>query len=146
MDPAAVLERTLHDEIPLSLAMGIRVTAYDGISLKLAAPLAPNTNHKNTAFGGSLFSLAVLCGWGIVHLKLTEAELHRQIVIQDADIRYLLPIEQDMQAECSLDEKTLRNFLHTLKKHDRARLALDVVIKHQGRAAVEFSGRFVVYG
>ena len=146
MNPAAALERTLHDEIPLSQAMGIRVIAYDGASLKLTAPLAPNTNHKSTAFGGSLYSLAVMCGWGMVHLKLAEAALHKHIVIQDADIRYLLPIDQDMQAECSLDESTLNKFLRTLKKYDRARLALDVVIKHQGQAAVEFSGRYVVYG
>ena len=146
MNPAAALERTLHDEIPLSQAMGIRVAAYDGTSLKLTAPLAPNINHKSTAFGGSLYSLAVMCGWGMVHLKLAEAALHKHIVIQDADIRYLLPIDQDMQAECSLDESTLNKFLRTLKKYDRARLALDVVIKHQDQAAVEFSGRYVVYG
>ena len=59
--------------------MGIRVAAYDGTSLKLTAPLAPNINHKSTAFGGSLYSLAVLCGWGIVHLKLAEAALHKHL-------------------------------------------------------------------
>lgn len=146
MNPAAALQRTLHDEIPLSLAMGIRVADYDGTSLKLTAPLAPNINHKSTAFGGSLYSLAVLCGWGMVHLKLAEAALHKHIVIQDADIRYLLPVAQDIQAECSLNEITLNEFLRTLKKHDRARLALDVFIKHQGQTAVEFSGRYVVHG
>jgi len=146
MNPAAALERTLHVEIPLSQAMGIRVAAYDGTSLKLTAPLAPNINHKSTAFGGSLYSLAVLCGWGIVHLKLAEAALHKHIVIQESNIRYLLPVDQLMQAECSLDETTLKHFLRTLAKHDRARLALNVVIKHKDQPAVEFSGRYVVYG
>jgi len=146
MTSAAALERTLHDEIPLSQAMGIRVAAYDGTSLKLTAPITPNINHKSTAFGGSLYSLAVLCGWGLVHLKLAEAKLHKHIVIQDADIRYLLPVAQDMQAECRLDENILNKFLRTLKKHDRARLELAVIIKHQGQAAVEFSGRYVVHG
>ena len=139
------LEQTLHQEIPLSLAMGVKVTFYNGHLLKLAAPLKPNINHKSTAFGGSLYSLAVLCGWGMVHLKLQEADLHRHIVIQEATIRYLLPVAQDMQAECELDEKTLQRFLLTLRKHGRARIALNVVIWHQGLMAVEFIARYVVH-
>lgn len=146
MNQAAALERTLHHEIPLSRAMGIHVAAYDGTSLTLTAPLAPNINHKSTAFGGSLYSLAVLCGWSIVHLKLAEAKLHKHIVIQDADIRYMLPIDQDMQAECSLDGAAFQKFMRTLEKYDRARLSLDVVIRHQDQTAVEFSGRYVVHG
>jgi thioesterase domain-containing protein len=143
---ATALERTLHDEIPLSQAMGIRVAAYDGTSLKLTAPLAPNINHKSTAFGGSLYSLAVLCGWGLLHLKLVEAGLRKHIVIQESNVRYLLPVDQDMQAECGLDDAAFKRFLRTLQKHDRARLSLDVAVKQSGQAAVEFSGRYVVHG
>ena len=125
--------------------MGISVVSYTGEQLILAAPLMPNINHKATAFGGSLYSLAVLCGWGMVHLKLEEAKLHRHIVIQEAEIRYLLPVAEDMQAECHLEEIALQRFFATLKKHSRARLALKVVIKHEGKPAVEFSGRYVVH-
>jgi len=146
MNPAAALERTLHDEIPLSQAMGIRVAEFDGTSLRMTAPVAPNINHQSTAFGGSLYSLSVLCGWGLLHLKLAEARLHKHIVIQDADIRYLLPVDHDMDAECKVDEVKLKNFLRALEKHGRARLSLDVVIKHGDQIAVEFSGRYVVHG
>jgi len=146
MTPAQELEQTLHREIPIAHEMGIGVAAYDGQQLCLAAPIAPNINHKCTAFGGSLYSLAVLCGWGMLHLKLREAGLHKHIVIQEADIRYLLPVDQDMQAECTLDEEALQRFLRTLKKHDRARLALKIIIKHKDQVAVEFSGRYVVHG
>lgn len=146
MSAAAELERTLHEEIPLSRAMGIRVSAYDGASLRLGAPLEPNINHKCTAFGGSLYSLAVLCGWGMLHLKLREAGLHRHIVIQESSIRYLLPVDGEMLAECSLDEAVLKRFLRTLEKHGRSRLALDVEISFGGKTAVEFSGRYVVHG
>lgn len=142
----AALERTLHDEIPLSNAMGIRVTHYDGTCLQLTAPLTPNINHKCTAFGGSLYSLAVLCGWGMLHIKLGEAGLHKHIVIQEADIRYLLPIDRDMHAECNLESTAFKRFLRTLQKHGRARLSLQVVIKHNDLPAVEFSGRYVVHG
>jgi thioesterase domain-containing protein len=146
MTPAATLERKLHDEIPLSLEMGIRVAAYDGTSLKMTAPLAPNINHKSTAFGGSLYALAVQCSWGMTHLKLTEAALHKHIVIQESNIRYLLPVDHDMQATRKLDGIAFKKFLRTLARHDRARIELDFIIKLHGRPAVEFSGRYVVHG
>ncbi len=146
MTAAAELERVLHEEIPLSRAMGIHVAGYDGSKLRLAAPLAPNTNHKSTAFGGSLYSLAVLCGWGLLHLKLREAGLRKHIVIQESSIRYLLPVDGEMMAECRPDETAFARFLSTLKKHGRSRLALNVVIMQNGRPAVEFSGRYVVHG
>ncbi len=146
MTAAASLEHILHNEIPISQAMGIRVANYDGTSLQLAAPLAPNINHKCTAFGGSLYSLAVLCGWGLLHLKLAEAGLRKHIVIQESNILYVLPIDQDMLAECRLDDVAFKHFLRTLKKHGRSRLSLAVTIKHGGQPAVEFSGRYVVHG
>ena len=146
MTPAAALEQLLHSEIPISRAMGIRVTHYDGANLTLDAPLEPNFNHKSTAFGGSLYSLAVLCGWGLLHLKLAEVKLHRHIVIQESNIRYLHPVVQDLHAECRLDDTAFKRFLRTLDKHGRARLSLDVVISQGNRHAVEFSGLYVVHG
>lgn len=146
MPAAAQLERTLHGEIPLSQAMGIRVAGYDGRCLRLAAPLAPNINHKHTAFGGSLYSLAVLCGWGLLHIKLVEAGLNKHIVIQESSIRYLRPLNQEMLAECCVDEAELDRFLRTLEKHDRARISLAVAILPGAQPAVEFSGRYVVHG
>ncbi len=145
MSFASLLERTLHDEIPLSQAIGIRVAGYDGARLQLSAPLAPNINHKCTAFGGSLYSLAVLCGWGLLYLKLEEVQLQKHIVIQDADIRYLLPVDQDMLAECSLEAGKFQTFLRTLEKHGKARLALEVAVKCSDQVAVTFSGRYVVH-
>lgn len=142
---AARLEYTLHQEIPLSREMGIAVTGYDGKRLTLSAPLAPNINHKCTAFGGSLYSLAVLCGWGMVHIKLEEAGLHRHIVIQQADIDYLLPVAEDMQAECSIEQAALDRFMSMLKKHGRGRLTLEVSIKRDQQLAVTFTGRYVVH-
>jgi thioesterase domain-containing protein len=146
MSFAKKLQHTLHDEIPLTRDMGITVASYDGKLLQLKAPLAPNINHKCTAFGGSLYALAVSCGWGMVHIKLEEAGLHLHIVIQEADIKYLLPVDAEMQAECRMDDASWQKFMHTLNKHGKARIKLDVAIVHHGKTAVEFSGRYVVHG
>ncbi len=146
MHRAAALEQILHSEIPISREMGIRVAYYDGTSLKLDAPLAPNTNHKSTAFGGSLYSLAVLCGWGLLHLRLADARIHKHIVIQESSIRYLHPVEHDLHAVCRMDDAAFRKFLHTLEKHGRARITLDSFIMDDNQPAVEFTGRYVVHG
>ncbi len=146
MTPAAQLERTLHEDIPLTRSMGLRVAGYDGATLQLAAPLAPNFNHKLTAFGGSLFSVAVLCGWGALHLKLAEAGVHKHIVIQESTIRYLLPVTDDIRAECRVDAASLERLLHTLERRERARIELDVSILQGGLTAVRFAGKYVVHG
>jgi thioesterase domain-containing protein len=144
MTHAAALEQTLHRDIPITREMGIRVVAYDGKQLRLSAPLSPNVNDKGTAFGGSLYSLAVLCGWSLLHLKLKEAGLPHNVVIQEANVRYLLPVSQDFEASCHIDDKALMQLFASIEKHDRARLPLEVVIKQNERPALEFSGRYVV--
>lgn len=143
---AAQLERMLHENIPLARGMGMRVAGYDGHTLQLAAPLAPNINHKETAFGGSLYALAVLCGWGLLNLKLEEAGMQRHIVIQESSIRYLRPVRGELRAECRADETALAKLLRALQKHGRARIALDSSILEDGAPAVKFSGRYVVHG
>ncbi len=54
---------------------GIIVEAADDDEpVVLRAPLAPNANHKGTAFGGSLYSLAVLTGWAWAHALSRDAQ------------------------------------------------------------------------
>jgi len=144
MTHAAALEQTLHRDIPITREMGIRVAAYDSNQLRLSAPLSPNVNDKGTAFGGSLYSLAVLCGWSLLHLKLKEAGLPHNVVIHEANVRYLLPVSQDMTAECRIDDEALAQMFAALENHDRARLPLDVVIRQNEHPALAFSGRYVV--
>jgi thioesterase domain-containing protein len=62
------LQKILYSEIPLTKAIGIEVCEFTGLSLTLKAPLEKNINHKCTAFGGSLYSVAVLSGWGLIYL------------------------------------------------------------------------------
>ena len=89
MDELTQLRDVLHKEIPLTRAMGVEVESYDGSCLVLAAPLAPNINHKSTAFGGSLYSLAVLTGWGLLHLQLKQRDVLAHIIIRQSHIDYI---------------------------------------------------------
>ena len=76
------LQKVLHLEIQLTRAIGIEVVEYGENGLTLYAPLDNNINHKSTAFGGSLYSVSVLTGWGLLYLLLIKYGLSGQIVIQ----------------------------------------------------------------
>jgi len=144
------LQAVLAHEIPASKALGIRPLRYDGTQLALAAPLAPNLNHKQTAFGGSLYCAAVLAGWGLLHLflrrRLERGHPHAHIVIQQADIDYRHPVNTDFEAVCRwpahVDGERL---LRMLARHGRARAELDVYIGPDSEPAVIFRGRYVIH-
>jgi len=137
------LERTLHAEIPLTRAMGVRVAQFDATGLTLRAPLEPNINHKSAAFGGSLATLATLAGWGLLQLLLRE-QPPVTVVIQESSVRYLRPVTEDMQATCSMPQAgELEKFLRSLARKGMARIELEVLIPAGGETAVRFRGRFV---
>jgi thioesterase domain-containing protein len=139
------LEETFRTEIPITRAMGIRVRHYDGTNLVLGAPLEPNVNDKGTAFGGSLFSLLVLAGWGLIHLKLKEEEIPGDIMIHESSINYSLPVTEPWEAHCRLPEApAYAHFLEQFRARGRARLALEASIMVGSRVAVSFRGSYAV--
>ena len=144
---ARKLEAVLHHEIPLSRQMGLTVDRYDGERLSLCAPLAPNVNHKATAFAGSLTAVATLTGWGATWLLLRERDMGGVIVIQESTTRYLLPISGDFVATCRLpSSRVAERFLAGLRRRGKARLPLSVeILDGAGRVAVAFSGQYVAF-
>jgi thioesterase domain-containing protein len=101
LDLTAV-EAYLHEHIPLSRALGLKVTGYDGKAVRLWAPLAPNLNHRQTAFGGSLSALGILAGWTLLHIKLGAGGDPPQLVIQRSETDYSVPVDSDFTAVCAL--------------------------------------------
>ena len=135
------LQDVLYAEIPISRALGLRVVSGEG-GLALHAPLAPNINHKDTAFAGSLNAVLTLAGWGLLWLLVDRARIPAKVVIQDSQIAYLHPVTMDFTAVCGQPSAALEErFLATLRRHGRARLELHAAVDEQGRVAVRFSGR-----
>ncbi|WP_287811202.1 YiiD C-terminal domain-containing protein [Pseudomonas sp.] len=143
------LQAILHNDIPLTRDMGLAVLGWQGATLRLHLPLAPNVNHKSTMFGGSLYCGAVLAGWGWLHLRLREAGIEDgHIVIQEGQISYPLPVTGDAEAVCEApDEKTWKRFLAMWQRHGRARLELRTYLVNQGSTeqAVTFTGQYVLH-
>lgn len=155
------LESRWHAEIPISATMGIRVDRFDGVVLEASAALGPNTNVHGTAFAGSQFSLAALCGWGQVWLQLAlaaEAETtadpagqsagrttlsDSSIVFVEGHIRCLAPVDTDMVASCAWTDDAAAA-LAKLAVRDRTRVLLIVALTADGRIAAEFRGEYGV--
>jgi len=139
---AARLEQYLYDAIPLVTHMQVRVLELNATHLILGAPLAPNSNHIGTGFGGSLQGLATLAGWGMVWLLLEG--LHAHIVIQENRMRFLAPVQADFTAHCPVPPATgARQFIAAYQRRGRARLELAVQIQSGGQQAGILTGQYV---
>ena len=146
MDACNRLQSVLHQEIPLTVAMGISVSGCSQNRVELRAPLEPNINHKCTAFGGSLYSVAVLCGWGFVFHQLHLNKLTGHIVIQQSDVKYKIPVDGEIRAICEMDDKkNLIRFLKTYKRKKIARIKLQIKIIFNEEEAMIFCGQYVVH-
>jgi thioesterase domain-containing protein len=140
----AEIERYLHEHIPLSAAMQVRVLGAGDGGIRLEAPLAPNINHRETAFGGSIASLAVLAGWARVHFGLREEGIAARVVVQNHDVAYLLPIDAVFQAEVEpMDPAVWNRFVATLKRHRKARIQFSVNVLCAGSVASSSRATFV---
>lgn len=138
----ADLQQTWHQTIPLSAFMQLQIDQFDGNLLACRAPLAPNKNLHHTMFAGSIYSLLTLTGWGLIWLQLQARGLQGDIVLADADIRYLAPVQQDARAEVQLLDAV--GELTALTQGRRVRQLLRVRLMHGERLLAEFQGRFVV--
>jgi len=146
MDACNHLQSVLHQEIPLTVAMGITVTHCSRDKVELSAPLDPNINHKCTAFGGSLYSVAVLCGWGFVFHQMRLNKLNGHIVIQHSEVDYKHPVDGEIRAVCEVEnELNLNRFLKTYRRKNIARIKLNVKILFNEQVATLFTGHYVIH-
>lgn len=138
------MERYLWEHIPLSAAMGVRVVAAAPEHVLLSAPLGPNINHHETVFGGSAAVLATLSAWTLLHLRLEQAEVGAQLVIQRSSMEYEKPIAGDFDADCAFsDTAAWHRFRTTLDRRGRARLTLTAQLLHGTAKMASFAGDFV---
>jgi thioesterase domain-containing protein len=143
MTPADV-ERYLHDHIPLSAAMGVRVVACERNGVTLTAPLAPNINHRATAFGGSISAVAILAGWAWLHVALRENGVTPRLVIQRNAVEYLAPVGGDFEARCDgLTAAAFDQFAQSLRRIGKARATLAATVIFEGKTAAMFEGDYV---
>ncbi len=134
----------LHEHIPLSGAMGVRVVSATPHSVRLSAPLAPNINHRATVFGGSASALAILAAWTLLYLRLETEGISARLVIQRNDMAYEKPMAGDFAAVAGYPgDAVWGKFIKLLQRKGRARIEVVSLLECQGERAGVLRGEFV---
>ncbi|MBD9648073.1 YiiD C-terminal domain-containing protein [Ensifer sp. ENS09] len=141
------LQAYLHNHIPLSAAMQVRVDAVADDHVQLSAPLAPNINHRETVFGGSASALAILSAWSLLHVRLRQSGVAARLVIQSNRMDYLKPVAGAFSARSSLaDVGQWPGFLRLLERRGKARAVVVADLLDGDSVAGRFEGEFVALG
>lgn len=147
-------EHFLHEMIPLAKAMGVGVDLSDENALVLRAPKEQNRNSLNTAFGGSLVSLATLAGYGVVwdvmrsepsDGKGASEKPQWHIVVKESKAAYRRPVIGDLIAICERPaHAAIAEFKDAFSRYGKAKLKLRARVVEDGKTAVDFQAAYVV--
>jgi thioesterase domain-containing protein len=144
MSSSIDLQQYLHDHIPLSYAMQVAVVSLSVDAVVLRAPLAPNTNHHATIFGGSASALAILAAWSLLHTRLTTQSVAARLVIQRNTMEYERAILSDFTARSFLPApENWARFINTLARKGKARIEVAATLEANGEITGRFTGEFV---
>jgi thioesterase domain-containing protein len=142
------------DHLPITQYMGLEVESYNGDTLILTAPLEPNVNDKQTAFGGSLYNMAVMACWGMIYLKTQEQHILCNQVVTEGSIKYIAPVEGRIRAICHApSEEELTGFFEHFERKGKARINLEAAIYNntcvmqidpEVKPSVKFSGQYAI--
>jgi thioesterase domain-containing protein len=140
------LERTLHREMPITVAMGMRAVAWQDRRLTVEMPLEPNRNHQFSAFAGSLNALCTVVGWGTVFMLLRDEGRAGNVVIRRGAIRYLRPVRMPTIAAqgLPLDAVGEEFFFELLRSKGRSKIDVSAQIADAEGALATFTGSYVV--
>lgn len=126
-DASQKIHQFVEENLPLIRASQAKLIGYDEDFLSIQAPLVLNHNDHGTAFGGSIFNLALFAGWSSVYLASVDHIEKPAIVVRDAQIRYRHPFnEPDIIARC---KQPLPRQWHTFIEH----------YKHTGKTSITMS-------
>lgn len=146
-DRIAQIEGYLHRHIPISLEMGISVLAVDASGARLAAPIGPNINHRNTVFGGSASTLAILAAWTLVHVHFREETgSPGRVLIQRSSMEFLRPMHGDFEAFCPAPPTAeWERFIQAIHRRGRGRILLGAEVFCDGERAGVYQGVYVAH-
>lgn len=140
------LQNIIDTQILPAQNMGFKLARYDGTVLKATAPLAANTNHHSTAFGGSQYSLAAVAGWAILRCKLSESGLQGAIVVKSASMDYLRPVSSEsfsINVQLTAPDELSASMLH-LTETGSANFGILGIIYQNNKEAARYKGTYSI--
>lgn len=144
---AQQLETLVHQEIPITKALDIHIAELSQQSIRVTAPFETNKNLHNTAFAGSIYTVATIAGWSLVSSIAANHQLQGSVVLAKAEIQYKKPINGELIAECILDDQQLLdNFVASFKRKKRARINLAIHLIEDGLTKAVLNANFALVG
>ena len=137
------LQALLHEQIPISAAMGVRVLEAEPRRVIVTAPLAANHNPAGTMFAGSQHSLASLAGWSLLRNWCSMFSWSAELVLGKAEIRYMKPANDDMRAAAELTDDQLERLRIARDRSGRARLELGIDLETSLGVCARFQGHYM---
>ena len=138
------LKSVLVEKIVPAKAMGIDVVSWKDDCLTLKAPLKENINDKGIAFGGSIYSLAVLCGWGTVFQVLDDAGFSADVAVYKSECNFMIPTTGEMKAVCFINPAEKMKLIDSVLMKGRGRAFLTVEVFSDGAKVSSFSASYAV--
>lgn len=140
------LQNYLSSRIPMVRAMDLRFLEFTEDRLTLQAPLEANINDKGTAFGGSIYSIAVLTGWGFVYLFLKNRGITADIVIQKSEIEFHKPINGMFDAVSELiDPSEKESLIHRIDQGKKGKISLQIKVQYDDDVCATMHGTYFAW-
>jgi len=134
----------LKTQIPLLEHLGISQLTWDGQTLLIPTPLAPNVNDKGTGFGGSQAAIATVAGWCLTTLCLKERGLACDVVIADSHLQYLKPVTTDFVTRVELTDIAAADALaERVVERGKGKLELVVEVTCHDQVCMRLQGMYV---
>lgn len=124
--------------------MLVAVRCVSSECVVLAAPLAPNVNHRGTVFGGSACALGTLAAWSLLYCRLYGRSPATSLVLQRNTMVYERPMAGEFSARASLSPGAdWLVFLRTLERRGKARISVSARLLSGEQDAGHYVGEFV---
>lgn len=143
MDLQRVQEHILKS-IPILEKLGVTFEKIQPDLCRVKVSLAPNRNHKNTAFGGSIYSACAAACYGVLYWHQdAEKIFDKDIVIANGNVQYLKGVTTDFSVEATLTGSELQK-LQKLRNYSKSpRLMVKAVVSNdKGLECARFEGEF----
>lgn len=144
----------IRKQIPLSKAMKVTVRVCEEKRVEFLLPIEENSNHLNTAFGGSVLGAQALCCWSWIMNFLDINGLKATVVIEKNESQFKRPIRSDFKVSCDAPSPSrLRLFKKELESKKKARIKMEAIAeavsanstKGVSVTATYFKGHYVVF-
>lgn len=128
VDPRIDLQNKIRNAIPVSEAMQFSIAELSSGSILVQAPLAPNVNIHGTGFAGSIYSIAVLAGWGLSTHIMDLLSMDGELVVSEAEIRYRVPVTGMIECRTVASEAERKEFQDSFINTGKGKLSLRIEV------------------